>query len=231
MVVAAIMLAIGLAILAGARQHPQDLPWTKLDLGDPVGMLTAQKLTALTGDFAQCRAVLDRAGVRYTRLASVHHERCGYDDGVAFAPGGARRSAYRPVLGTSCAVAASLSVWEWQSLQPEARQLLGSPVTAIEHYGSYNCRRIGGGEGGNWSEHATADAVDIAGFVLADGRRVSVLDDWRGSGPAATFLHRVRNDACRLFATTLSPDYNAAHANHLHLDQARRGGVGWTMCR
>ncbi|PTS74531.1 extensin, partial [Sphingomonas sp. HMWF008] len=83
----------------------------------------------------------------------------------------------------------------------------------------------------SWSEHSTADAVDIAAFVLADGRRISVLEDWRGNGPEATFLHRVRNGACRLFATTLSPDYNAAHANHLHLDQAVRGGMGWTVCR
>ena len=231
MLVAAILLVVVLTAIAGMRQHPQDLPWTKLDLADPVGMFTARKLAALTNDFPQCRASLGRAGVRYITLPPVHEGHCGYDDGVAFQPGGARRATYRPVLGSSCAVAASLALWEWHSVQPEARTLLGSPVVAIDQLGSYNCRRIGGGETGTWSEHATADAVDIAGFVLADGRRISVLDDWRGNGPEATFLRRVRNGACRLFATTLSPDYNVAHANHLHLDMATRGGMGWTVCR
>lgn len=206
-VVAAMLLALVLAAVAGLRRHPQDVPWTKLDLGDPVGMFTEHKLNALTDTFPRCRALLDRAGVRYALLPPVHQGRCGYDDGVALRPGGARAASYRPTLGTSCAVAASLSVWEWQTLQPEARLLLGSPVVQIEQLGSYNCRRIGGGESGSWSEHSTADAVDIAGFVLADGRRITVLKDWAGQGPEATFLHRVRNGACRLFATTLSPDY------------------------
>lgn len=234
MVVAAILLALALAVLAGLRQHPQDVPWTKLDLAHPIGLFTGQKLTALTGDFPACRALLDRAGVRYRTLPPVRGSGgvCGYDDAVRLLPGGARRASYAPTgLGTSCAVAASMAVWEWQVVQPEAQALLGSPVTAIEQLGSYNCRRIGGGEAGSWSEHATADAIDVAGFLLADGRRIAVARDWKGTGPEATFLHRVRNGACRLFATTLSPDYNAAHHDHLHLDQAERGQWGWRGCR
>ena len=229
MLVAALLLVVVLTAIAGMRQHPQDMPWTKLDLADPVGIFTARRLAALTTNFPQCRALLGRAGVRYTVLPPVKADHCGYADGVAFGPGGARRASYRPALGTACPVAASLTLWEWHSVQPEARTLLGSPIVAIEQLGSYNCRRIGGSE--SWSQHSTADAVDIAAFVLADGRRISVLSDWRGNGPEATFLHRVRNGACRLFATTLSPDYNAAHANHFHLDQANRGGMGWTVCR
>jgi hypothetical protein len=40
----------------------------------------------------------------------------------------------------------------------------------------------------------------------------------------------VRDGACRLFATVLSPDYNAAHRDHLHLDEAKRGAM-WRACR
>jgi len=58
-----------------------------------------------------------------------------------------------------------------------------------------------------------------------------VLRDWKGSQPNAAFLRDVRDGACRLFSTTLSPDYNAAHADHLHLDQAMRGKMGWGLCR
>ena len=51
---------------------------------------------------------------------------------------------------------------------------LGSEVVRIEHLGTVNCRRIGGGDKGNWSEHATGNAIDISAFVLADGRRITV---------------------------------------------------------
>ncbi|WCM27752.1 extensin family protein [Sphingomonas sp. QA11] len=230
MTIAAIMLATALLLFAALRGRPQDLPWTPLDLSQPIGMTTGRKLAGLTGDFPRCRALLDRAGVRYTALAEVKAGRCGYADGVRFDSGGSRRAAYSPAdLGTACPVAAALSVWEWNVIQPAARRLLGSPVATIEHFGSYNCRRIGGSTA--WSEHATADAIDIAGFRLANGKRITMAADWKGDGPEATFLHETRNGACRLFSTTLSPDYNAAHRDHLHLDQAARGEFGWRACR
>ena len=227
--IAAILLALGLMLLAVLRGRPQDLPWTPLDLGEPIGAFTGRKLAGLTHDFPRCRALLDKAGVRYDVLPEVHVNACGYADGVRFAEGGSRRAIYAPEVGMACPVAAGLSVWEWNIVQPAARRLLGSSVVAIEHYGSYNCRHIAGER--TWSEHATADAIDIAGFRLASGKRVTIAGDWKGNGPEATFLHETRNGACKLFATTLSPDYNAAHWNHLHLDQAARGEFGWRACR
>lgn len=228
--IAAILLALGLMAFAMLRGRPQDLPWTQLDLGEPIGVFTGRKLAGLTQDFPRCRALLDKAGVRYVILAEVHAGACGYADGIRFTSGGSRRASYAPTdLGMACPVAAGLSVWEWNIVQPAARRLLGSPVVAIEHYGSYNCRRIAGEK--IWSEHATADAIDIAGFRLANGKRITIAGDWKGDGPEATFLHETRNGACKLFATTLSPDYNAAHWNHLHLDQAARGEYGWRACR
>jgi hypothetical protein len=58
-----------------------------------------------------------------------------------------------------------------------------------------------------------------------------VLRDWSGGGDKAAFLRNVRDGACDVFATTLSPDYNAAHRDHLHLDQALRGRTGGRLCR
>jgi hypothetical protein len=215
------------------RRRPQDLPWTPLDLSQPIGMSTGRKLAALTEDFAQCRADLDRAGVRYTVLPPTNSsQQCGYADGVRFAAGGSRRIGFRPSgLGTSCPVAAALAVWEWEIVQPAARRHFGSAVVAIDHFGSYSCRRLYGRDAGAWSEHATADAIDIAGFRLTDGTRITVVGDWTKAGKKAAFLREVRDGACRLFATTLSPDYNAAHRDHLHLDQANRGALGWRACR
>lgn len=224
-------LAIAVALWAIMRGRPQDLPWTPLDLGAPIGLSTGRKLAGLANDLPRCRALLDRAGVRYTLLAPhADGPRCGYDDAVRFEPGGSRAIGYAPAgLGTACPVAAALAVWEWDVVQPAARRIFGDRVVTIDHFGSYNCRHIAGRE--NWSQHATADAIDIAGFRLANGTRITVARDWTGDGAKATFLRRVRNGACDVFATTLSPDYNAAHADHLHLDQAQRGPFGGRACR
>jgi len=68
--------------------------------------------------------------------------------------------------------------------------------------------------------------LDVASVTLADGRTVSVAADWDGQGPggeaAEGFLHRLRDGACRVFSTVLTPDYNDAHKDHLHLDGAPR---------
>jgi len=143
-------------------------------------------------------------------------------DPIGFRPSG---------LVTSCPVAAGLHLLETRIVQQAAQRHFGSPVVVIDHAGSYSCRRLYGRSEGAYSEHATADAVDITGFRLADGTRVSVLDDWNRGNRKSRFLREVRDGACRLFSTVLSPDYNAAHADHLHLDQAQRGNAGWRACR
>jgi hypothetical protein len=231
--IAGLLLAAAFAVYAWVRSRPQDLPWTPLDLGQPIGLFTGRKLTGLTQDFGQCRQLLEKAGVRYTALAPVEAgPSCGYRDAVRFASGGARRIGFSPAnLGVSCPVAASLAMWEWNIVQPAAEKHFGARVTRIDHLGSYNCRRMYGRDTGDYSEHATADAVDIAGFRLSDGTRVSVLRDWKDDAAKGAFLREVRSGACDLFATVLSPDYNAAHADHFHLDQAERGQSGWRACR
>lgn len=228
----AIVAAITLFLYSIARQRPQDLPWTELDLAQPVGMFTRGKLTALGDDFGQCGALLERAGVAFDALEPVSSGQCGYDNAVRFGEGGARRIGFSPGgLGVACPVAASLAMWEWNVLQPAARTHFGTDIARIEHFGSYSCRRLYGRDEGAWSEHASANAVDIAGFVLGDGRRVTVIGDWDDAGEKGAFLREVRDGACGLFSTTLSPDYNAAHADHFHLDHARRGSMGWGVCR
>jgi hypothetical protein len=228
------LLAFGGLLLYGhARRHPEDLPWTKLDLTQPVGAFTGRKLAGLAGEGGQCRRLLTQAGIRFVSLPPRQaSEQCGYDDAVRFTGGGALEIDYRPGgLGTSCAVAASLALWEWHFVQPAALRHFGRRVAAIEHFGSYSCRRVYGRSEGAWSEHARANAVDVAGFRLEGGTRIAVLADWGGERARAAFLREVRDGACRLFATVLSPDYNEAHRDHFHLDQAERGEMGWRGCR
>ena len=228
---AAVLVLAGWGLLRGGAG---DLPWAPLDLGDPVGAFTVRKLAALRGDFPQCRALLDRSGVHYTVLPTMRPRQgaCGYDDGIRFAPGGARRIAFSPSPpALACPLAGGLAMWEWDVLQPAAERFFHARVLRVDHLGSYNCRRLYGRASGAWSEHASADAIDVAGFHLSDGRSITVAGDWRGSNAASGFLHAVRNGACGLFATVLSPDYNVAHHDHLHLDQAARGAYGGRACR
>ena len=222
----------GMLLYGYVRNHPQDMPWTPLDLTQPVGAFTGEKLTGLRGDPGLCRSLLSRAGVAFQALPPGGSGQCAYGDAVRFGAGGSLNLGYRPSdLGTSCAVAAGLALWDWNVVQPAALEHFGQRVAAVEHFGSFSCRRIYGRSEGAWSEHSTANAVDIAAFRLEDGTRISVVTDWSGEGPKAAFLKQVRTGACDLFATVLSPDYNEAHRDHLHFDQAQRGAMGWRGCR
>jgi len=226
---AAILLVV--ALIEGSAYiaaHPQDVPWTELDLDQPIGRFTGPKLAALGEDPRRCRALLTDGGVADRPAATIAAvSPCGYADGMRLV----RNTDYRPAgLVTACPVAAALAVWERDVLQPAARRHLASRITAIDHAGSYSCRRIAGRSDGAYSEHATADAIDIMGVRTADGRRISVLRDWNGDPARAAFLREVRDGACRLFSTALSPDYNRAHADHLHFDQASRGAWGGRLC-
>nr|WP_255554747.1 extensin family protein [Sphingomicrobium sp. B8] len=208
--------------------YPELFPWTELSLTDPVGPYTDDKLAALAP--ARCAALLGELGLGDATgiVRTASEAQCGYVDGVKLGAYG------RPDYGdltTSCSVAAALSLWERETVQPAAEAHFDSEVVAIETFGSYSCRRLYGRADGPWSEHATANAVDIAAFRLEDGTRIAVLDDWDGAPERSAFLRDVRDGACNLFRTTLSPDYNEAHADHLHLDMARGRPAGWSMCR
>ena len=216
------------------REHPERFPWTELRLKDPIGPFTGTKLASLGDEPSRCLALVRDAGLAerpYTQPAP-DEPRCRFTDGVRLSPEDRRSIGYAPAgVVTACPVAAALALWERDVLQPAARRHFGSRVVRIDHAGSYSCRRLYGQSEGRFSEHATADAIDILGFRLADGRRISVLRDWQGEAADSTFLREVRDGACDLFATVLSPDYNRAHADHFHLDQASRGSFGWRLCR
>jgi len=227
---------IAIAVIEGAAYvalHRQDFAWTRLDLDEPIGRATRAKLVRLRGDADQCRRLLaaigDADAAARPVTAGAH---CGYDDGMRLLPERPSSIRYQPAEPvTSCAMAAGLALWERDIVQPAAIEHLGSPIVRVHHAGSYACRRLYGRSEGGYSEHATANAFDVTGFTLADGRTISVLRDWKRDGPSAAFLRDIRDGGCRLFATVLSPDYNAAHADHLHFDQAERGISGWGLCR
>ena len=214
--------ALFLAARGWLAEHPQHDPWAPLDLNDPPGWATQRKLAALRSDPAECRAVLERSGVAFTALPAAGEGACRREDRTVL-----RETPLGPdAPAATCAVDAALVLWLRQGAQPAAEELLGSPIARVEHFGAYSCRRLYGRDEGPWSEHATGNAIDIAAFVLEDGRRISVATDWTDEGDQAEFLHRARDEACEVFGTVLSPDYNAAHADHMHFDQEARGFRG-----
>lgn len=216
------------------REEPERFPWTPLSLSDPIGAYTGRKLSALVGEPARCEALLgaSNSGDRVVAARRGSDAACGYDVAFELRPADSAALRFAPAgLVTACPVAAALLLWERDVVQPAAERHFGERVARVDHFGSYACRRLYGRSEGAFSEHATANAVDIAGFSLSSGRRISVLGDWSDGGDDGAFLREVRSGACDLFATVLSPDYNAAHADHLHFDQAARGAMGWRGCR
>ncbi len=192
-------------------------PWAPLAYEEPPNWLTAYKLDRLRERPAECHALMASTPWQF---AAVPDRDTG--------PGCALRDALqirRTMLQVgapftlSCPAAASLALWERHVLLPQSQLVLGSAVRRIEHFGSYACRNVYGREAGLRSQHATADAFDIAGFVLQDGRRITVARDWNGDGDAATFLRALHGGACGYFRGVLGPGYNQAHADHFHLDR------------
>jgi hypothetical protein len=212
--------AVMLAALVARVVPPWHLPWTPLDLDQPIGRATAGKIAALEDDPVRCLALLAEAGVEVEPVPDRRQgEFCVVENAVRIRAG---VTPLRPAgLVLRCPHVASLVIWDRQVLRPAARELLGREATAIDTYGSYACRRVYGSATGRPSEHARANALDVAGVRLEGGGRVTVSADWNDSEATAeaAFLRRIRDGACRVFGAVLSPDYNAAHRDHLHLDR------------
>lgn len=177
-----------LARLPGLPRHWN--PWAPLTLQEPDGPLTRWKINRLQTSPAACRQWLadapaivstplpDRSFGPADQQAGDGGDHCGWQTASRISGMGAVRFSSPFML--TCGAAVALARWERHVLQPAAHAHLGAPVVRIEHLGSYACRRIAGSTGaGRLSEHAHANALDVAGFILADGRRVSVLSDWQ----------------------------------------------------
>jgi len=123
-----------------------------------------------------------------------------------------------------CPMVAELESWLVETVQPAAQARFGQPVVQINSMGSYGCRGMNNQFGARLSEHAFGNALDVGGFVLADGRKITIVRDWtRGDSQTQAFLRDLHAGACGHFATVLSPGSNAFHYNHIHLDLAMHG--------
>ncbi|MGC3874914.1 extensin family protein [Halomonas sp. GXIMD04776] len=202
-------------------------PWQPLHVSDPLTPITRWKLSRLKRSRDDCLAALETAPegtLGYTPLDDYTPVAdCPLTNVVRVRRG---ETTFNRSFVASCPLALTWTLYEQHRLQPLARELFGQSIAQVQHYGSFACRNVYGREKGRRSEHAGAEALDVAAFRLSDGRRIEVLKDWGGEGKAGTFLKRAQEDACGLFGTALGPEYNAAHANHFHL-----GMRGMSFCR
>jgi hypothetical protein len=218
---------VGVALLSAvnAWAPPQDLPWKPLRLDQPIGFATQVKFARAAADPALCRKVLAEGGVTFLEEPDKVAGGCATTNTIRVRDGAAiALSPGAPVI--TCPAALGYAFWSRHVVQPAARDLLGAPIARVEHYGTYACRNVYGRAEGRRSEHAFANALDVAAFRTTTGRQVSVVRDFRRDDARGRFLRRVRDGACPWFRAVLSPDYNAAHRDHLHLDYGR-----WGVCR
>jgi hypothetical protein len=214
-----------LVVAVDAWAPPQDLPWKPLRLDQPVGMATRVKFARAARDPELCRKVLAEGRVSFVEVPERDYGECATENTVRVRDGAAVPLApAAPVM--TCPVALGYAFWTRHVVQPAASQHLGQRISRIEHYGTYSCRNVYGRKEGRRSQHAFANAVDVAAFRTASGQQVSVLRDFRREDGRGRFLREVRDGACPWFRAVLSPEYNAAHRDHFHLDHG-----GFWACR
>ena len=194
---------------------PNALPWDVPDLTQPPGMFAHLQVGGLVERPERCFAALSDADVKYTRVQDrVTGDRCGYTNAVRL-DGLPIPLEHRPTA--SCGLAAALA-WYEHELGAGAERTLHARIVRIEHLGTFACRNVNSESDGQRSEHATANAIDVAGYVLSNGRVVTVARDWNKPTPEGRFLADAHDAACRVFNGVLGPDYNRLHADHFHLD-------------
>jgi len=130
--------------------------------------------------------------------------------------------AVSPTATLACPIVSELDRWISGAVQPAAMRWFGSPVAEITQISAYSCRGMNGNPRASISEHAFGNALDIAAFTLADGRRITVKNGWRGLPEEQGFLRDVQAAACDQFSTVLAPGSNVHHYDHIHVDLMRR---------
>jgi len=200
------------------------VPWSlnplpALDLGQSNPWFADWRLAALKYNPDLCRRVLAQPHIDAQPIAdNPLRDGCGWTNSVRMSQAGGVRAGFDKL---TCESAAALALWLEHDVQQVAQEILGRRVASVQSFGTYSCRNIVGNP--LWkdmrSEHAIANAVDIGGFTLDDGRSISVRAHWRGDSPEARFLKAAHGRACRYFRVALGPDYNAAHHDHFHFDR------------
>jgi hypothetical protein len=135
------------------------------------------------------------------------------------------RVAVNPPATMRCTMAEALATWVREDLTATTAQL-GSAPRALDNYASYDCRGRNRVAGARISEHGLANAIDVRGVHLANGRFAEFTDRRLGR----EFREAVRKSVCARFTTVLGPGSDGHHETHIHMDLAERRG-GYRLCQ
>lgn len=221
--------SLSVAIVGGIGAEltlaPRHLPWHPLAIDERAGFATDIKLAVINlGPTSWCERLTAASNtLAVTSLKPLNgKDNCGWSTALNVDSSGGVSLTGKPPYAMQCPLAAGAHIW-MTSVNYRAVEILGSELVRVHHVGTYSCRRMYNRSSGRMSEHAYANAWDVTGFELADGRVVSVQKHWNQSGSLRTFLRAARDDACKIFRVVLGPDYNDAHHDHLHVDMG--GGL------
>jgi hypothetical protein len=141
-----------------------------------------------------------------------------------------------PPIITNCDMAEELYGWIGTSLAVGAADDLGKQLVQVNTASDYACRRRNSLATEKLSEHGKANALDISSLQFSDGTQMSIKGDWSGIkaklgiSKKASFLTRIRRDACIRFTTVLGPGTDKYHGDHFHVDLAQRRN-GYRVCK
>jgi hypothetical protein len=128
-----------------------------------------------------------------------------------------RQVAVKPAAILRCAMASALADWIRTDIAPLA-QNLGSPISVLDNFDSFECRGRNRVVGAQLSEHGRANALDVRAFKLANGQSISLTDRTVPRDLRENVLHSV----CTRFSTVLGPGSDWYHEDHIHLDLMER---------
>lgn len=191
---------------------------------DPRANLYGVSIASLQANPQLCTFALGASGHQLTSVPDRPIQNgCGIINAIEMS---GTSVAFNNGFVATCPLAATYAIYEADVLQPAALKHFEQAITRVDHWGTYACRNRNNRMAGPRSEHATGNAIDIAGFTLADGRKITVLDGWRGKSDERAFLREVHLGACSLFQGVIGPDHDSAHRDHFHFDMGR-----WRFCR
>lgn len=212
-----IFATLGFVLWLAANYLPNPYnPFMPLQITEKPTFVTKFKIAQLKGDTKACFTLLENSHLRYDLIEdSETGANCGFYDAVQLKQS---TISYGGNITLTCPALVSLAMWEMHSLQPLAEQTFDQKIDRVRHYGTYACRNINSAKKGRRSQHALANAIDIAGFRLQDGTELSVLNHWHADNTKGEFIRNVHDSACQYFKTVLGPEYNDLHKDHFHFD-------------
>jgi hypothetical protein len=171
-----------------------------------------------------CPAVMDGKVVAKL-MPPIHEGQCGIQSPLALTAvmANGRSIPINATVTTDCGMASALPDWiaevdSYVSAHDKTR------IKTINLGTNYACRNVDNAKEGNLSFHAFADALDVVGFTLEDGRTISIDPGFRGTPEQGSqILHFARDSACTHFMTVLSPDADSFHQNNMHIDLGCHG--------